>query len=318
MTQNQIQSKYHRRDSLALIEALSQLTCPQSQLHHQFPMANRTTLRVGGPADCLFIPSQDEDLANVVRHCSRHQVPWMVVGKGSNLLVRDGGIAGVVIQLNHAHFHRIEFHPEKSLICGAGSRLKAVANAARDASLTGMEFLEGIPGSVGGALRMNAGAMGGEIFDLLDSVRFMDSSGEVHDLQKYQLQYHYRSCPSLTSHIALSACLSGRPGQTEDIQARMKQSNEKRWSSQPAAPSAGCTFKNPSSLPAGKLIDQLGLKGTQVGGAMVSDIHGNFMVNNGQATASDFLNLIQFIRQTALEKTGIHLETEVQIVGEEA
>ncbi|MCD8535633.1 MAG: UDP-N-acetylenolpyruvoylglucosamine reductase, partial [Verrucomicrobia bacterium] len=106
--------------------------------------------------------------------------------------------------------------------------------------------------------------------------------------------------------------------QTEDIQARMKQSNEKRWSSQPAAPSAGCTFKNPSSLPAGKLIDQLGLKGTQVGGAMVSDIHGNFMVNNGQATASDFLNLIQFIRQTALEKTGILLETEVQIVGEEA
>src|SRR6185436_8641075 len=176
--------------------------------------------------------------------------------------------------------------------CGAGAKLKQVSVTARKEGLAGLEFLEGIPGSVGGALRMNAGAMGSWMFEIVDAIRFMDYEGNVHERKASEVHVEYRGCPLFKNHIALGAVLKGQPASTTAIEERAKGYNEKRWNSQPAAPSAGCIFKNPPTIPAGRLIDELGLKGTKVGGAAVSDVHGNFIVNDGTATAQDVLNLI--------------------------
>jgi UDP-N-acetylenolpyruvoylglucosamine reductase len=280
------------------------------------PLAKRTTLRVGGPADIYVEPASEVDLAAILSICRCLDRPFLVLGRGSNLLVRDGGFRGVVICLAHAHFSRIYVDGQR-VHCGAGAKLKAVAVEARRNCLAGLEFLEGIPGSVGGALRMNAGAMGGAMFDVVESVRLMDFDGQVRERSARELSASYRSCATLKIHIALAAVLRGEPGQREAIEQRMNEYSRKRWQSQPAAPSAGCMFRNPASIPAGKLIDELGLKGTRVGGAVVSAEHGNFIVNDGAATARDVLALIEVVRQLARRERGIELETEVEIVGEE-
>jgi UDP-N-acetylenolpyruvoylglucosamine reductase len=200
--------------------------------------------------------------------------------------------------------------------CGAGAKLKVVATEAKRGQLTGLEFLEGIPGTVGGALRMNAGAMGGWMFDVVESIRYMDYHGEAHEEIGTKVKVEYRSCPLLRENIALGAVLKAHPASRDVVDKRMKAFSEKRWESQPAAPSAGCIFKNPGTIPAGKLIDELGLKGTRVGDAMVSQEHGNFIVNNGSASAKDVLELIEVIRGRVRAERGIELETEVEIVGE--
>jgi UDP-N-acetylenolpyruvoylglucosamine reductase len=279
------------------------------------PLAKRTTLRVGGPADIYVEPANDEDLASVLRFCADHRLAFFVLGRGSNLLVKDGGFRGVVICLSHPHFSAIEIVGER-MHCGAGARLKTVAIEAKRNGLGGVEFLEGIPGSVGGALRMNAGAMGGAMFDAVESVRMMDFAGSIREREVKDLQVEYRSCPVFKLHIALTATLKVTRGARETIEQRMNECSRKRWQSQPAAPSAGCMFKNPASIPAGKLIDELGLKGTRVGGAVVSLEHGNFIVNVGGGTARDVLELIGLLKKRAREERGIELQTEVEIIGE--
>jgi UDP-N-acetylenolpyruvoylglucosamine reductase len=179
-----------------------------------------------------------------------------------------------------------------------------------------MEFLEGIPGSVGGALRMNAGAMGAWMFEVVESVRLMDDRGEIAEVPGSGMGAAYRRCESLRERIALGACLRGRTSERREIEARTQAYNAKRWKSQPAAPSAGCVFKNPPTIPAGKLVDELGLKGTRVGGAMISEVHGNFIVNEGGAKADDVLRLIALVQERARAARGIELEPELEIVGE--
>jgi UDP-N-acetylenolpyruvoylglucosamine reductase len=277
-------------------------------------LAKHTTLRVGGPADVYVEPASEADLTGVVKFCGERELPFFVIGRGSNLLVRDGGVRGVVICLAHASFSRIEIAGER-LHCGAGAKLKNVAVEAKRNGLSGVEFLEGIPGSVGGALRMNAGAMGGATFDAVESVRLMDFDGHVRELTPKEMSVEYRSCAALKTTIALGVVFKCRPAPSGEIEQRMKAFNEKRWESQPAAPSAGCTFKNPPTIPAGKLIDELGLKGTRVGGAVVSAKHGNFIVNEGSATARDVLELIAILQQRAKAERGIELQTEVEIIG---
>jgi UDP-N-acetylenolpyruvoylglucosamine reductase len=272
-------------------------------------------LRVGGPADFYVEPATETDLAETIRFCAGNTLPFTLLGRGSNLLVRDGGIRGVVIRLAHPNFSRVELIGDK-LHCGAGAKLKTVAVEARRAGLAGLEFLEGIPGSVGGAMRMNAGAMGSWMFDVIESIRFMDYSGQAHERKAGEVYVEYRGCPLFKDHIALAAVLQGQAATKEVVAQRMDQYSSKRWESQPAAPSAGCIFKNPLTIPAGKLIDELGLKGARVGGAFVSAEHGNFLVNDGTATARDVLELIELIRQRARGLRGIELETEVEIVGE--
>jgi len=279
------------------------------------PLARRTTMRVGGSADFFAEPVSENDLAQVLRVCSELKLPFTIIGRGSNLLIKDGGIRGVVISLGHECFSRVQIIGEH-LHCGAGAKLKTVSVEARRAGLAGLEFLEGIPGSVGGALRMNAGAMGSWMFEVVEQIRFMDFSGHVHERKASEVNVEYRGCPLFKTHIALGAVLHGTPASKEVIQERANQFNAKRWETQPAQPSAGCIFKNPTTVPAGKLIEELGLKGTKRGGAMVSTVHGNFIVNEGNATAKDVLELIEFIKQTARARRGIELETEVEIIGE--
>jgi UDP-N-acetylenolpyruvoylglucosamine reductase len=280
------------------------------------PMARHTTLRVGGAADVYVEPASEDDLAAVLKFCGAHQLKFFVLGRGSNLLVRDGGFRGVVICLSQPAFSRIEF-VEGCLHCGAGARLKHVSIEARRNALSGLEFLEGIPGSIGGALRMNAGAMAGATFDVVKSVRVMDFAGEVREMTPAEMSVEYRCCAALKDHIALSAILAGRPDSVESIAQRMLAFGRKRWTTQPAAPSAGCMFKNPETIPAGKLVDELGLKGMKIGGAMVSMEHGNFIVNDGHATAKDVIQLIGLLRERARTERGIDLHTEVEIIGEE-
>lgn len=294
---------------------LRQRLSPETIIRQDEILSRHTTLRVGGPADLYLEPSSESDLQAALKFCSENGLPAFILGRGSNLLVKDGGFRGVAISLAQAAFSRIEVSVP-ILRCGAGAKLKVVAVEAKRSSITGLEFLEGIPGSVGGALRMNAGAMGGAIFDVVQSVRVMDLRGCIAERKPAELEVKYRGCASLKSQIALSAVLQGRVGVREEIERRMNEFSRKRWSSQPAAPSAGCMFKNAVTIPAGKLIEELGLKGTRVGGAVVSSEHGNFLINDGTATAGDILELMELIRQRARSARGIELETEVEIIGE--
>lgn len=289
---------------------------PQTVWRRDEPMARKTTLRVGGNADFYVEPASEAELTEVMKFCHGRSIPFMVLGRGSNLLVRDGGIRGVVICLSHPNFSRVEIAGDR-LRCGAGARLKHVAVEARRHGLAGLEFLEGIPGSIGGALRMNAGAMQSATFEVVESVRYMDFEGNIYDRPAGEVPVEYRHCPLLDNHIALSAVLKGRPDRSEAIEQRMNEYSRKRWDSQPAAPSAGCIFKNPQGGSAGKLIDELGLKGTRVGGAVVSGVHANFIVNDGNATARDMMSLIAIIQERVRNARGIELRTEVQIVGED-
>jgi UDP-N-acetylenolpyruvoylglucosamine reductase len=286
-----------------------------SRIHFNELLARRTTLRVGGPADVYIEPAGESDLAAVLRFCAEKTIPWFVLGRGSNVLVRDAGFRGVIICLAAESFRQIEVVSPR-LRCGAGARLKTVSVEAKRHGIAGFEFLEGIPGSIGGALHMNAGAMGGAMFDLVETVRVLDRKGQIQELPPGELKVAYRACGLLKDRIALSALLRGQPDDPRQITERMNQFSRKRWQSQPAAPSAGCMFKNPLTVPAGKLIDELGLKGTRKGGALISTEHGNFIVNEGNATAQDVLDLIELIRNRARAERGIDLETEVEIIGE--
>ncbi|HVY70734.1 MAG TPA: UDP-N-acetylmuramate dehydrogenase [Verrucomicrobiae bacterium] len=298
-----------------LYAKLAAALSPETVLRFDEPLAKRTTLRVGGLADVYAEPAGEADLARVLRFCAGEKVPFIMLGRGSNLLIRDGGIRGVVICLAHASFCGVEVDGER-LRCGAGAKLKTVAVEARRNGLTGLEFVEGIPGSVGGAMRMNAGAMGSWLFDVVESIRFMDHAGEVKECPASEVNVEYRGCPLFKNHIALGAVLKGAKADLEAVKTRMDTFSRKRWDSQPSEPSAGCIFKNPTTVPAGKLIDELGLKGTRVGGAMVSPVHGNFIVNDGGATAKDVLALIELVRERARATRGIELQTEVEILGE--
>jgi UDP-N-acetylenolpyruvoylglucosamine reductase len=288
---------------------------PQSIVTKNEPLARKTTLRVGGSADIYIEPASESELSAAVGLLHRRSIAYRLLGRGSNLLIRDGGVRGAVIRLATPVFSTIEGEDE-ILRCGAGAKLKAVSARARERSLAGLEFLEGIPGSVGGALRMNAGAMGSSVFDVITRVRYMDETGEIGECAAAEVPFEYRSSPFFKTRIALGADFRGRPAPRETILQTTQAFNEKRWSSQPKDPSAGCIFKNPGT-PAGRLIEELGLKGRRVGGAMVSPVHGNFIVNEGGATASDVLELIAQVKARAKAERGIDLHTEVEIIGED-
>ena len=201
------------------------------------------------------------------------------------------------------------------ITAGVGVKLKQLASTARHARLTGFEWMDGIPGNLGGALRMNAGAMGVQTFEQVESIRFSDRDGNIISRTVDEMEIQYREIPLLRDHFALSATLLGSPDTIDSIDERLSSSLKHRKESQPIAASSGCIFKNPEGISAGRLIDELGLKNTVHGGARVSDLHANFIVNEGGATASDILELIRWIKSEALERRGIQLETEVSIIG---
>lgn len=280
------------------------------------PMRRHTTMKVGGPAQFWIEPTTVEGLARVVKHCAEGGMPLRVVGRGSNLLVRDGGIPGVVMNPVKGEFGEISVEGN-TIRAGAGVKFKALAAAAQSAGLGDFEWMEGIPGNVGGSLRMNAGAMGWETFDQVVSVKMVDAQGAVFEKPVSEIRHYYRHVPELAHNVAVSAVFKGTPASDDEIAARMNASKDKRKSSQPVAASAGCVFKNPGPIGAGQLVDEMGLKRTGVGAAKVSEVHGNFIVNEGGATAREVLDLIAEIKAVALKERGIELETEVQIIGQD-
>ncbi|MDD5349286.1 MAG: UDP-N-acetylmuramate--L-alanine ligase [Chthoniobacteraceae bacterium] len=300
---------------LAAMEAMQAAMGEEGIIKLYEPLSKHTTLRVGGPAQFWAEPETEAGFARLAAHCHANGIPLMVMGRGSNLLVRDGGIRGVVVHLDRGEFHQLHVDGLR-ITAGAGVKLKELAQAAKNAGIAGLEWMEGIPGNVGGALRMNAGAMGGETFQNVISLRTVDSEGQIHDRLPSDLEIHYRGVPSLGRQYATSAVFEGKPGSADAIGKLMDDYAHKRWAIQPKEPSAGCTFKNPAEIPAGKLVEELGFKTARSGGAAVSALHGNFLINADHATATDVLALIERIQKAAQEKRSIALETEVQIVGE--
>ena len=301
---------------LVIAEKLKAIVGEDGDVRLYEPLSKHTTLRVGGPAEFWVEPRSEKVFAELIRFCRRENLPLFVMGRGSNLLVRDGGIRGVVIHPSGGDFDKIDIDGNE-ITAGAGAKFKEVAYAAKPAGLGGLEWMEGIPGTVGGGLRMNAGAMGTQTFERVLRIRYLDADGIAHEKTREELEVRYRHFPLLEHNFAVSAVFRGTPAPTEEIVQKLEMSQEKRRTSQPAAKSAGCIFKNPDSCPAGKLVDELGLKDTRVGKARVSDVHGNFIVNDGGATAAEMLELIDKIKATARAKRGIELETEVQIVGDD-
>ena len=281
------------------------------------PMRRHTTMLVGGPAQFWIEPHTFTAFAEAANYCRERGIAVRVVGRGSNLLVRDGGIRGAVIHPAGGEFAECHVNDDGHVVAGAGVRLKKVASVAQAAGIGGFEWMEGIPGNVGGALRMNAGAMGVETFDQVVEVVFLDEDGGIRKRGRNEISAEYRNVQELRRNFALQAVFKGEKDSAENIRAKWDDSRAKRRKSQPIAASAGCIFKNPGETPAGMLVDQLGMKGSEDGKAGVSEVHGNFIVNRGGAAAGDVLGLIERIKSKARSERNIELETEVKILGED-
>ncbi|MFG0214595.1 UDP-N-acetylmuramate dehydrogenase [Brevibacillus porteri] len=280
------------------------------------PLANHTTWRIGGPADLLIQPKDKASLQKALQIIHRHEIPWSVIGRGSNLLVRDRGIRGAVLKVAEGLSH-CEFRGEEVCV-GAGYSMIRLAVETGKMGLTGMEFAGGIPGTVGGAVYMNAGAHGSDLSRILIDAEILFENGESKVLSNEELSFSYRtSLLQKQKGIVLEARFQLRKGDSEEIAATLAANKERRRNTQPLQmPCAGSVFRNPPNDHAGRLIEAAGLKGYRVGGAQVSEKHSNFIVNCGGATAADVLTLIDHVRSTILEKNGIDLHPEVLVVGE--
>ena len=291
--------------------------CTAKELLLEEPMAKHTSFRIGGPADVLAQPGNEAELAELLKRATDHAVPVTLVGNGSNLLVRDKGIRGLVIKLSNL-FSSITV-AGNVLTFGSGISLAMASKKAASLSLSGLEFAVGIPGTIGGAVYMNAGAYDGEMAKVVTSVQVMDRQGQSSQLKADELDFSYRHTALQNSGlIVTSVTVSLQPGEAESIKAKMDDFSQRRIAKQPLElPSAGSMFKRPVGYFAGTLIEQTGLKGYTVGGAQVSTKHAGFVVNVGGATAKDVLQLIRDVQDRVLAAQGVQLEPEVLVLGEE-
>ena len=281
------------------------------------PMSRHTTFRVGGPADFFVIPKAKEEVRDVVRICKEAGMPYYIIGNGSNLLVSDAGYRGVIVQI---YKEMNEVKVEGDLVkAQAGALLSGIAAKALGAELSGFEFASGIPGTIGGACVMNAGAYGGEMKDVLESVTVLTGEGKIIELGRNELELGYRtSVIAKKGYIVLGAVLKLERGDGEKIKTYMDELKEKRVTKQPLEyPSAGSTFKRPEGYFAGKLIEDAGLRGFQVGGAQVSEKHCGFVINRDHATAADIMELMRQVQIRVKENSGVDLEPEVKRLGDE-
>ncbi|HAU30004.1 MAG TPA: UDP-N-acetylenolpyruvoylglucosamine reductase [Rhodospirillaceae bacterium] len=286
----------------------------RGRLLENVPMAQRSWLKVGGPVDVLFTPDGEDDLMSFLAACPK-DIPLTVIGATSNLLIRDGGIRGVAIQLGKA-FSGIHF-AGATIAAGAGASCAALSEAAAKAGISGFEFLSGIPGLIGGALFMNAGAYGQDIAGILTQAIAVDREGQRHELSPHAMHFSYRQSQAGEGFIFTHAVFRGHPDETSEIRARMAEMKAKREATQPIhEATAGSTFKNPPGMRAWELIERAGCADMRVGDAHLSPLHRNFMINGGKATAFDCETLGEEVRRKVQEKTGISLEWEVRIVGD--
>ena len=296
-------------------EKLSKIV-EKEQILIEEPMKKHTTFRIGGPAEYLILPQTAEEIADVVKLCRQEEIPWYIVGNGSNLLVADEGVRGVVIQLLR-NFNQIQVEGCQ-IRMQAGAQNAAVAKRALDASLTGFEFAAGIPGTIGGAVVMNAGAYGGEMKDILKEVTVLDQNGMIKTIPAEELELGYRtSIIARKGYVVLEAVIVLKTGDPKEIKAAIDDLKEKRVTKQPLEyPSAGSTFKRPEGYFAGKLIMDAGLRGFSVGGAQISEKHCGFVINKGNATAKDVTELMDETKKIVMEKFGVALEPEVKRLGQ--
>lgn len=281
------------------------------------PMSRHTTFRVGGPADFFVTPKAKEEVRDVIRICKEAGMPYYIIGNGSNLLVSDAGYRGVIVQI---YKEMNEVKVEGDLVkAQAGALLSGIAAKALGAELSGFEFASGIPGTIGGACVMNAGAYGGEMKDVLESVTVLTGEGKIIELGRNELELGYRtSVIAKKGYIVLGAVLKLERGDGEKIKTYMDELKEKRVTKQPLEyPSAGSTFKRPKGYFAGKLIEDAGLRGFQVGGAQVSEKHCGFVINRDHATAADIMELMRQVQIRVKENSGVDLEPEVKRLGDE-
>ena len=281
------------------------------------PMSRHTTFRVGGPADFFVTPKAKEEVRDVIRICKEAGMPYYIIGNGSNLLVSDAGYRGVIVQI---YKEMNEVKVEGDLVkAQAGALLSGIAAKALGAELSGFEFASGIPGTIGGACVMNAGAYGGEMKDVLESVTVLTGEGKIIELGRNELELGYRtSVIAKKGYIVLGAVLKLERGDGEKIKTYMDELKEKRVTKQPLEyPSAGSTFKRPEGYFAGKLIEDAGLRGFQVGGAQVSEKHCGFVINRDHATAADLMELMRQVQIRVKENSGVDLEPEVKRLGDE-
>ncbi len=280
------------------------------------PMKKHTTFRVGGPADLLVCPKNASEIVSILNLCQKAGVPYFIIGNGSNLLVSDAGYRGVILKI-YKNMNSVRVEGDR-IFAQAGALLSAVSHKAMEAGLSGMEFASGIPGTLGGACVMNAGAYGGEMKDCLESVTVLTVNGEVCTLpaEKLKLGYRYSTIKD-RGDIVLEAVLRLHGKNREAIAAYMQELKEKRLEKQPLDyPSAGSTFKRPEGYFAGKLIQDAGLRGYRVGGAQVSDKHCGFVINTGDASAADIMKLIRDVQAVVYEKFQVRMEPEVKFLGE--
>jgi UDP-N-acetylmuramate dehydrogenase len=293
----------------------------KGEILYSVPMSAYTSFRVGGRVDYLAFPSDIQDLQEVLRRCNQQGVRYFVLGNGTNLLVRDGGIRGMAISLSRG-FLRVEEvgggPGEKLILAEAGGPLGKLVEFSSEKGLTGLEFAAGIPGTVGGAIFMNAGAFKEEMKGVLHSVRLMDAEGNISEKGKNELRFSYRSLEVEKGEVILGAQFSLRPENGQRVKAKVEENIRWRKTKQPwDLPSAGSVFKNPVQGPAGRFVEEAGLKGSRIGDAQVSEQHANFIVNRGKARARDILTLVEIIREKVFKEKGVWLETEIQVVGED-
>lgn len=279
-------------------------------------MKNHTTFRIGGPADIFVSVKSAEEIIRILEACNESKTPCMVMGNGSNMLVSDKGIRGVVIHVgSNMSGCRID---GENVYAEAGILMSALAKKILEAELTGFEFAAGIPGTLGGGIYMNAGAYGGELKDIIDEVTYIDENNEIKTSKNDELEFGYRhSIFETGKYVILSCTMKLKKGNFEEIKAQMADYTKRRNDKQPVSmPSAGSTFKRPEGYFAGKLIQDCGLMGYSIGGAQVSEKHAGFVVNKGGATADNVLKLIEHIQKTVMDKFGVWLEPEVRLIGD--
>ncbi len=286
------------------------------QILYNEPMKNHTSFKVGGPADIFIEPDDRAELVKAIKDLREQGVSYYIIGNGSNLLVSDKGLRGAVVKIGEK-FGSVSINND-IITAESGVLLSTLSKMAAREGLTGMEFASGIPGSLGGAVTMNAGAYGGEMKDIVEWVEILDQDLNIKRLKNDEMKFMYRkSIIEPGKHIVLRCCIRLKKGNKDEIDNKMAELAEKRRSKQPLhLPSAGSTFKRPEGYFAGKLIEDAGLRGFSIGGAQVSTLHCGFVVNNGDATAKDVYDLIRHVQKTVFEKFNVMLEPEVKILGE--
>ena len=288
----------------------------KDKIRYNEPMSKHTTMRVGGPVDIMVLPNTIEEITDVINYAKENNIPIKVIGNGSNMIVSDLGIEGIVVKLT-CNMSNVNICGE-TVTCTAGASMPKTAVIARQNSLAGFEFACGIPGTIGGGVKMNAGAYGGQISDVLVSCKYLDENLNVKEIENKDMNYSYRHSIFIDNpnYIVLEATFKLNKGNMEEIESKMQENNTSRKTKQPYEyPSAGSVFRRPEGYFVGKLVQDAGLRGVSVGGAQVSEKHTGFIINKDNATCEDLKKLIELVQKTVKEKFGVELKTEVEFVG---